>query len=539
MKQAVALILTDLEHGRLGHKARLDDELAGRSVLAHTVERVRRIAQVDRVVLVHPQGQDPSGLADGVETFADAGGLRDDHTAQWVSARKIALGAWRGGLGQATCYDELLPAGPLAAAAEQYKAESAFIVRGDWCCFDVQFAAEQLKRHLEHPKEMRLTFTQAPPGLSGLAIEVETLRQIAEHRGAFAPILAYNPRKARIDPIGRDVNVPIPASVRDCQQRFIYDTPRAVDRLRAIADRLGDRFADADAQAITDAARAIDEPLRLPPHITLELTPRREPTGPITPQHYTAFERPDMDEAHARRLIDQVAEEPDAFLVLGGLGDALLHPAWEDLVQHAHDAGAFGVAVETDLLCERPELDRLLDLPIDLILVRLNADRAKTYESAMGLDGFKRVMQNMEHLFNQRAERQMHGTPWIVPRLVKTEDTLEDLEPFFERWTMVAGHAILEPARSGCGCMPEQSPIPMAPPKRVACRQLARRMTVLSDGAVAQCDQDWHGRAPLGDTTIDGLHDIWRRVREPAEAHAAGRYHELTLCGQCREWHRP
>ncbi|WP_348246604.1 SPASM domain-containing protein, partial [Salmonella enterica] len=67
------------------------------------------------------------------------------------------------------------------------------------------------------------------------------------------------------------------------------------------------------------------------------------------------------------------------------------------------------------------------------------------------------------------------------------------------------GHAVIEPACTGCGAMPDLAPVPMTPPRRRPCRQLGRRMTILSDGTVAGCDQDWRGEAAVGDLTIDTL----------------------------------
>jgi hypothetical protein len=64
-------------------------------------------------------------------------------------------------------------------------------------------------------------------------------------------------------------------------------------------------------------------------------------------------------------------------------------------------------------------------------------------------------------------------------------------------------------------------------------------MSILSDGAVAQCDQDWHGRSPLGDALSATLAEIWSRGADLARAHAEERFADLTLCGGCVEWHRP
>ena len=87
--------------------------------------------------------------------------------------------------------------------------------------------------------------------------------------------------------------------------------------------------------------------------------------------------------------------------------------------------------------------------------------------------------------------------------------------------------------------MPEQSPVPMAPPRRRACRQLGQRMSIHSDGRVALCDQDWLSRAALGDARTTPLLEVWQSAHAAAAVHAAGRFEELSLCAGCSEWHRP
>lgn len=547
---AIALIVCNLDKTPLGVPARLSDQLHGQNILQHTLTRVDRITGLDRIVIVHPDNQNPqpllgdSQMRTPVSCFA-ATGMDEPKDKHWASARKWALTCWRGGLGSATAYDELLPAGPLSQAMQAHDADTALLVRAEWCFFDTELAQAQLDRHLEEPEAYKLAFTQAPPGLSAVVCNKDVLSQFAQHHAGFGKALGYNPRHPHVDPIGREVNIAVPASVRDTFRRFIYDMPRSAEHMQAIADLLGDELDTADAAAITRTSKQVDAAnpdgpwQRLPQQVTLELTPRREVAGPITPQHYVQFDRQDMDVDLAKRIVAQLGETGDIVLTLGGLGDALLHPHWQEIVTAAHDAGVLGICIETDLLCDEQTLDAILALPVDVLSIRLNADRSATYHQVMGEDRFGQVARNLQYLFDARKERDATGLPWIVPRLIKTEDTLGDLESFFDRWVLASGHAMIEPARTGCGLMPDLGPMPMAPPRRRPCRQLANRMSILSNGQVALCDQDWQGSASLGDTRIASLLEIWQVSKAPTSVHREQRYAELSLCSKCTEWHRP
>ena len=135
------------------------------------------------------------------------------------------------------------------------------------------------------------------------------------------------------------------------------------------------------------------------------------------------------------------------------------------------------------------------------------------------------------------------GVPWLVPRLIKTNQTTSDLETFFDRWVHFAGHAVIEPATTGRGSdqdlMPVLSPVKMSPPRRQPCRQLMDRMTIHCDGVVPRCDQDWLAANPIGDVSDRTLVDIWSEGRDVRDRHRAEKWDQVALCTACSEWHRP
>jgi len=547
--------------GSLGLPSLVGSQLRGRPVLAHTVSRLAGIEQVDAVVVLHPADQDPSdligeaSLPKPVEYCAAPNGLTDRHSPMHIAARKWAVSSWRGGLGGATCYDELLPASALAYAMKEHSADAALFAGGDWPLVDPEICRKVIELHLTDPQELQMTFCQAPPGLAGIVAKRNLVEQFAEKHVGFGRILAYNPDRPQADPIGRDVCVRIDPSVRGCARRFIYDTTRSAAMIDAIAGRLGDDLIGADAGTIARAAHDVGAGFAsLPRHVTLELTPRRPASGALVPQHFVSLERPDMPLDMALGIVRQLGADGDTVLTLGGLGDALQYEHLAQVVIAASDAGVLGICIETDLLADRPTIDAVLSMPIDILSLRINADTAETYRSQMvdpsgpgNEDNFSLVTGNIQHLLRRRNQRWQEsesdgadpGVPWIVPKLIKTAATLKDMETFFERWLTFSGHAVIEPATTGCGLIPDMAPLSMAPPRRFACRQLQDRMTIHSDGRVARCDQDWICRASAGDTTQAALAEVWRAAAEVRKAHDLGRWNELELCDQCRQWHRP
>jgi molybdopterin-guanine dinucleotide biosynthesis protein A len=530
--KSVVLIITDLERGRFGHARSLLDGLHGRPVLEHTLRRAERIEGVSKLVIVHPPGQDVPGAIRGfgldkpIHTFADPTGGMHDADRRRLAARKWSLTGWRGGLGSATCYDELLPAGPLVAAMAEHHADAAVILGGDWCLFDPALASRQLAAHVEAPDAMKIVFTQAPPGLSGVVTSRTVLEDFAKHDAGFGNALGYNPRKPVIDPISREVCLPVPPTLRDTFERFIHDTPRG----REVVRRIAGNAEDAGVEALADACAAgMFDHDRVLSHAWLELTPRREANGPVTPQHHAAIDRPDMPTDDAVAFVQRFAADcPGATLMIGHLGEPLRHDGFFDVVEAAHAAGVFGLGVETDLLCDAPTLERLAALPLDVISVRFNADTSETYHRVMGIDGFSRVAKNLQRLFERLREPGRAtpaaspivrpGSPWIVPRLTKVRQNVREIESFFDRWVTIGGCAVIDRFDTGRGRAEDHSPVPMDPPTPLRTPLVGRCAYVLSDGRVTSDRSDWMGEDALGNLRDTGLAEIWHGATEFAEA---------------------
>jgi hypothetical protein len=225
--------------------------------------------------------------------------------------------------------------------------------------------------------------------------------------------------------------------------------------------------------------------------------------------------------------------------MFAGLGDALEHAHWLDMVNAAHQAGIWGIGLQTDLHVDQATLEQLVQAPLDLVVIDLNADDPATYDQLMGGDSLDAVRHRIQWLLTHRRTERGLARPWIVPRMVKTRDNVSNLESFFDRWMHFAGYAVVTGPTTGGGLMPDQAVIDMAPPTRFACRQLARRMTVLSDGRVALCDQDWLGEhAPVADDHAT-IAEHWKNRCAIERDHQAGNWDGYTLCRRCRQWHRP
>jgi len=479
-----------------------DTLIAGTPTIEYVRQRLAQVAGLGSAIVVDVDG----------ESIANA--LRD---------RAWSTTAWRGGIGGATIYDELIDPGKLGEAIDQASADAALIVGAGWPLVDAKLCSDVMERY-RGQTEHKMVFTQAAPGFCGLLIARELLGEMAEHGATVGRMLGYHPAAPQADPIGRDVCVAVPPTVRDAPLRATADAPRWLTLIESALRAGKAEDAAAAATCMTDTLR--ERGHALPGQIGVELTTRRRTSGPVVPISQIDVERPDMTAATLDALLAGVAD--DIALSIGGLGDPLCHPEWSTLRERLAGSGAAGVAIETDLLCDEGALPTLDGF---VVKVRFNADSAGTYQQLMGVDGFDRALKNMQWLLEKQPGSH------LVPAFVKCRDNVHEMESFYDRWLRLCGTAVVEGPPTGAGLIDDIGVLDMAPPKRFACRQLLGRMTVLSDGTVPRCDQDWLGRVSVGKVNEEALAVLWGRIQDVRREHERGEFG--GICEGCRSWFRP
>ncbi len=530
--RVIAVIPLDVHRSATGLPPCHTTELAGRSALHHTLDRLARCEQLDRIVLLTNADPDTAGhdaVVQRVESVFDA------QHPQRIAARKWSPSAWRGGLGGMTCYDELLSAANMRDAVLQQNAAAALIVGPDWPLVDPTWCDALIANFREAPQQHPCLFTAAPPGFVGMLLSREILTRLADDGGSIGAMLDYHPRHPQIDPAERHSCLQVEPALRDAPIRAIGDAPRWA-RLIEVALQSDPRISAVDA-AVLMHRHMRDEPYPLPQQVTIELNIARASIGSIHTQQALDIARGPLSLDALRPLLEELAAAPDVAVRFGGLGDALLHDGWRNAVQAAREAGIWGVAIDTDLQVEPSVLDALLQAPLDAVIVHLNADSEATYERTMGRAGWVAAGKNIERLLRGRDQSGDAGLPWVAPAMTKTKRNAAEIEAFVDRWAYFAGCAVVNGFTTGCGLVEDQAVLDMSPPRRFACRQIAGRMTVHSDGLVPRCDQDWLAREPLGRIGDTALADLWQQLIELHAQHREGNY--PGICADCWEWHRP
>ena len=586
--KVIATLQADLEMTPLGTRSRLVDDLHGIPVLRRTVEGLRRTKLLQGVYVLSPaeQAQRCVSLLGGTGAVVRP---FDAPPPPWASlvqaARKWSLNGWRGGLGGTTSFDEYTDCRLIAELLKTVEADAVLSVPPGAVLVDPQLADRMIEQGLSFQNQARLTFTQAPPGITGVLLEKSIIHELVEKNTPLGWVLNYRPDDPRKDLIFQPCCMEIPAELRQATGRVIADTRRATETIEAILRDDDETDAVAIGRRLLEHDTAGLEPI--PREVEIELTTDDPyPETLLRPRGRRVPRRGPIDPAVIEQVMGDMAHYDDSLVVLGGFGDPLRHPdlpsVLEALRPRAKDRPCvYGLAVRTaavDLDDERIEM--LIAHEVDVLHVMIDAWTAELYGRLQSPED--PAAANLDDVIERlgRVTRMCQGRksvrPIVVPDMTKARENVHELDDFHDGWLRRVGAVTLTGHSHYGGQCQDRSVISMAPSAREPCRRIRWRGMILADGTVALCDQDFQGRhavgrigppsrgeirltgaavealrcppTPLGWERGDSerarpsgsLAEIWQgealtRIRQ---AHLAQRFDSTPLCAACDEWHR-
>jgi len=519
------------------------EDLAGESVLSRVLRRVLRVEGIEGVAIVtsaeHAERVRGAGIPDGVKVIAAE--LNDIPKRDALRrARKWAPTCWRGGVRNASYFDEQGSPFNLMKVAEETGADSVLWVPEAGPLFDPEIASGMVKQHEKQIEVFHFTFSQAPPGLAGAVYHRDFLVQAIQVGGSPGDAFEFKPEKPQRDLVEFVCHYELPEAVRFGPFRFTADGRWGLEMLREFWRSVP----GAEEASAADAVRAMWEHPelragRFPKEVEIEVTNRCKMQCSFCPRSSRRAEERDMDFGLYRKIVKELGEYDDVRLTLSGLGEPLLHPELPGMVREAKEGGVLGVHVETNgLLMEGDLLDELVDADPDVISVSLDANTPKTYGSLKGADHFARVSGNIERLIEQ-VKGKPEGGPIVCVSMVKLAENESEVEGFYDRWQSLGCWVVIRGYNDYAGQIPQRSPLPMALAERIPCRKLDDEMTITADGRVVCCSQDYKCREVVGDLTTGHVSEIWNsdKMWGLRRAQQARDYSVFPLCERCVDWY--
>ena len=215
-------------------QAVIEFELDGTVILRRTVERLLAVQRVETVFVLVPPGQlEPcKKLLERCDVEVRAHQVDPPPWARLVkAARKWSLDGWRGGLGGTCSFDEYVDCRLLAGLLGIVKADAVLAFPPGAPFFDPGLADGMIQLLFDADEQVRLTFAQAPPGVTGLVLRADLIKELVEKSAPIGWVFGYLPDSPHKDLIFQSCCYSVPAALRYASARLFADTDRSMETI--------------------------------------------------------------------------------------------------------------------------------------------------------------------------------------------------------------------------------------------------------------------------------------------------------------------
>jgi len=268
-----------------------------------------------------------------------------------------------------------------------------------------------------------------------------------------------------------------------------------------------------------------------PLHLDIESTSYCNLRCPFCATTYSHFENGYMEWETFRAIIDEASEKGLYACKLNFRGEPLLHKRLGDFIRYAKDKGILDVFFNTNaVLLTAERVEELIDSGLDRLTVSFEGFEKATYERSRVGAKFEEAVGNVEML---RAIRDAKGVsqPRIRVQTVLLPELRDRMDDYVEFWKDRADQVSYNDLEPAADTVKEK--IQLVESSWI-CPFPYQRMTIMWDGTMTACKNDYNGKLALGripDTTIQ---DAWvKELDTLRKKHRQGKAHEIEACGEC------
>lgn len=234
-----------------------------------------------------------------------------------------------------------------------------------------------------------------------------------------------------------------------------------------------------------------------------------------------------LDYDAALRIMDQLPAR--TVISPSWYGEPLLIPRLREVFEEMRQRG-FIINMNTNGLTLDAELASFFcGLPVDAIMVSLDAARPLTLKLVRGIWALEKIEAAVMRLLAERGERLY---PRIGVSFTIQEGNRHDLEEFKARWI-----GAVDVVRIGLEYRDGRFPEMHAPAKRVPCPLLYETMVIRHDGSVPICCLDSTASQVMGHVQ-DGVCSTWNgeKLEAVRTAHEHSDWEAVPFCKNCNGW---
>ena len=219
-------------------------------------------------------------------------------------------------------------------------------------------------------------------------------------------------------------------------------------------------------------------------------------------------------------------------------GESLLHPELIKMIRYISENSSIVTQFNTNANRLTSEKSKgLIEAGLDKLTISFDGLSQKTYEAIRVNGNYNKVITNIETLIQNKI-RLGSKTPYLTIQIIRMPDNECEIDSFIERWKNEVDFISVTNIGSTAGSneILSYSLRKRMDNNRVACSQLWQRLSILWDGSVTVCCNDYDGFLKLGRYGALPLTDYWHceRLNELRSKHKKLDFSDL-ICNRCTE----
>ncbi|HBH45831.1 MAG TPA: hypothetical protein DDX47_00475 [Candidatus Jacksonbacteria bacterium] len=276
-----------------------------------------------------------------------------------------------------------------------------------------------------------------------------------------------------------------------------------------------------------------------PNRILLEITSVCNMKCRMCPRHNLQRPLINMDKNLCFKVIDQLDQRGAEGIWLFHLGESILHPDWQEIVNYAGAKQNIEMLwfSTNGLAFNEKCIDFVLNSPITFLNYSLHGTNKETYSYVSKKEYYQTVRNNIE-LFLKKKKRLGRG-PVVHIQMIDQEGTHSNINEFFE--TFYQSGEIVSINTLEYANLPnnQYGLLRQRPPIVKTCTRISRGdCFIVSNGDVQPCDACYNSEILLGNVNEKTVSEIWNSEtrKRMLKLNKEGAMHKIPHCKKCTDY---
>ena len=273
------------------------------------------------------------------------------------------------------------------------------------------------------------------------------------------------------------------------------------------------------------------DPGHFPLHLDIEVTSACNLKCPFCATTYSKFENGFMKWETVKKILDEAGENGLYACKFNFRGEPLLHKDIGRFISHAKKKRIIDVFFNTNAVLLTEDMAKMLiDSGLDRLTVSFEGFEKTLYERNRTGAKFEEVVTNVERLRNLR-EKACRNKPKIRIQAVLVPELKDRLSEYVSFWKDKVDQVSYNEMELSVDTVNKRM---KSIKSSWICPFPYQRMTVMWDGTLTACKNDYYGKLAMGNIDSVSIKKCWTDSLDTLrELHKKGQSHDIEACREC------